>query len=107
VSKISDADSSGQKAGLLMLDVLCGMSLSGGCNSMSKAHDRQKVTATLVILPSLERSDEFVARITIQRVIFDKAARIVVLERVDDAATYQQVFERIAKATFIQVSDHD
>jgi hypothetical protein len=81
--------------------------MSGGCDSMSKAHDEQHITATLVVLPSLARSDEFVVRITIQRVIYDKVERIVVLERVDDAATYQQVFDKITKATFIQVSEND
>ncbi len=61
----------------------------------------------MVVLPSLAREREYVTRITIQRVIFDKAERIKVLERIDDAAIYQQIFDNLSKAIFIQVSDND
>jgi hypothetical protein len=61
----------------------------------------------MVVLPSLAREHEFVTRITIQRVIFDKAERIKVLERIDDAETYQRIFDNLSKALFIQVSDND
>ncbi len=74
---------------------------------MSTAKDEQHITLTMVVLPSLARSGEYVMRITIQRVIFDKAERIKVLERIDDAGTYQQIFENLSKAIFIQVSEND
>ena len=106
-SKISDADSASEKTVLFMLDLLCVISLSGGCDSTSKAKDEQHITATLVVLPSLARSDEFVARITIQRVIYDKSERIAVLERIEDAEIYQQAFDKLSKSMYIQVSEND
>ncbi len=106
-SKISDADSAGEKTGLFILDLLCVASLSGSCDAMSSAKDEQHITLTMVVLPSLARRGEYVTRITIQRVIFDKAERIKVLERIDDAETYQQIFENLSKAIFIQVSEND
>ena len=106
-SKVSDADSAGEKTGLFILDLFCGVAGGGGCDAMSSAKDEQQITLTMVVLPSLARSGEYVTRITIQRVIFDKAERIKVLERIDDAETYQQIFENLSKAIFIQVSEND
>jgi len=106
-SKVSDADSAGEQTGLFIFDLLCLATGSGGCNAMSFAKDEQHITLTMVVLPSLARRGEYVTRITIQRVIFDKAERIKVLERIDDAETYQQIFENLSKAIFIQGSEND
>jgi hypothetical protein len=67
--------------------------------------DEQRVTVTMVVRPSLARRGEFVTRITIQRAIFDKTGKIKVLESIDDAETYQQVFEKLSKAIFIQIGE--
>lgn len=106
-SKVSDADSAVETTGLILLDVLCAISGGGGCDASKSARDEQHITLTMVVLPSLAREGEYVTRITIQRVIFDKAERIKVLERIDDAAIYQQIFDNLSKAIFIQVSDND
>jgi len=106
-SKVSDADSAAEKTGLLILDFFCVVSGSGDCDAMSSAKDEQHITLTMVVLPSLARSGEYVARITIQRVIYDKERRIKVLERIDDAETYQQIFENLSKTIFIQVGEND
>lgn len=101
-SKITDADSTSEKTGLFFLDLLCAVG-GGGCDALSTARDDQHITLTMVVLPSLARSGEFTARITIQRVIYDKMDRIKVLERIDDAETYQQIFDNLQKSLFIQV----
>jgi hypothetical protein len=106
-SKVTDADSSSQKTGLFILDLLCVISMSGGCDAMSKASDEQHLTVTMVVLPSLARSGEYITRITIQGVMYNKAEQILVLERIDDAETYQQVFDNLRKAIYIQVSEND
>ena len=106
-SKVSDADSAGEKTGLFMLDLLCAVTSGGGCDAMSSAKDEQHIILTMVVLPSLAHSGEYVTRITIQRVIFDKEERIKVLERIDDAETYQQIFANLSKAIFIQASEND
>jgi hypothetical protein len=59
----------------------------------------------MVVLPSLAREGEYSIRITIQRVIYDKADRIKVLERIDDAETYQAIFDNLRKSLFLQEGD--
>ncbi len=104
-SKVTDADSASEKTGLFFLDMLCVISGGGGCDSMSTAQDDQHIILTMVVLPSLAHSGEYQARITIQRVIYDKMRRIKVLERIDDAETYQQIFDNLRKSLFIQVGE--
>ena len=104
-SKISDADSAGEKTGLFFLDMLCVLSGSGSCDNMSTAKDDQHITLTMVVLPSLARDRQYSVRITIQRVIYDKMDRIVMLERIDDAETYQMIFDNLRKSLFIQEGD--
>jgi len=102
-SKVSDADSTSEKTGLILLGLACAASNRVHCYPMSSAMDEQRITVTMVVRPSLSRSGEYTARITIQRIIFDKSGQMKVLERIEDAETYQQVFEILAKAIFIQV----
>jgi len=103
-SKLSDADSAGEKTGLFFLDMLCAMG-GGGCDASSTARDDQHITLTMVVLPSLARDGEYSVRITIQRVIHDKVDRIKILERIDDAETYQAIFDNLRKSLFIQEGD--
>jgi hypothetical protein len=102
-SKVTDADSASEKTGLMFLDILCALGGGGGCDAMSTAQDDQHITLTMVALPSLARDDEYTVRITIQRVIYDKMDRIKVLERIDDAEIYQEIFDNLRKSLFIQV----
>lgn len=104
-SKVTDADSRSEKTALFFLDLLCAMGGSGDCDAMSQAQDDQHITLTMVVLPSLERNGEYAVRITIQRVIYDKMDRVKVLERIDNAETYQQIFDNLRKSLFIQVGD--
>ena len=104
-SKVTDADSTSEKVGLFFLDLLCGVGGSSGCNNSSSAKDDQHITLTMVVLPSLARIDEYAVRITLQRVIYDKIDRIKVLERIDDAETYQHIFDNLRKSLYIQVGE--
>ncbi len=101
-SKVSDADSGSEKAGLIFLDILCAIG-SGGCNYTSTASDEQHIILTMVVLPSLERSGEYSVRVTVQRVVYDKEARIKVLQQLVDAGTYQEIFDNLLKSLYIQV----
>ena len=65
------------------------------------------ITVCLVVLPCLARSGEFVTRITIQGVLYNKAEQILVLERIDDAEIYQEIFDNPRKSIYIQVSEND
>jgi len=106
-TKVTDADSASQKTGLFFLDMLCVISMAGGCDAMSMASDERHLTVTMVVLPSLARSGEYVTRITIQGVLYNKARKILVLEKIDDAETYQQIFDNLRKSIYIQVSEND
>ncbi|MDJ0698773.1 MAG: hypothetical protein QNJ07_02855 [Woeseiaceae bacterium] len=103
-SRVSDADDTGEKAGLFLLDILCAAG-GGDCDKMSTAKDEQRIILTMVVLPSLERSGEYSVRVTIQRIIFDVESRIKILERIDTPEVYQDVFDNLRQALFIEVSE--
>ncbi len=103
-SKVTDADSIAEKTGLIFLDFICAIG-GGGCNALSTAKDDQRITLTMVVLPSLAREGEYAVRITIQRVVYDKEDRIRVLDRIDEPEIYQAVFDNLRKSLFIQEGD--
>ena len=88
----------------MFLDILCNLG-GGGCNALSTAKDDQRITLTMVVLPSLAREGEYVVRITIQRVVYDKEDRIRVLDRIDEPEIYQAIFDNLRKSLFIQEGD--
>jgi hypothetical protein len=104
-SKLSDADSTSEKTGLILLDMLCFAGGSTDCTAFSGASDSQKITVTLVVLPSLSRKGEFVSRITLQRVVFDKQKRVKYMGVIDNQEIYQQIFEKLAKSIFLEVNE--
>jgi len=104
-SKVSDADDSGEKVGLFFLDLLCAASQNASCDSMSTAKDEQRLILTMVVLPSLARSNDYSVRVTLQRVIFDKEDRVKIQERITSPDIYQKVFDNLREALFIEVSE--
>ena len=72
---------------------------------MSTAQDEQHVILTMVVLPSLSRSDQFTVRVTLQRVIYDKMDRVRVMERIDDEQIYLDVFDNLRQSLFIQLEE--
>jgi hypothetical protein len=104
-SKVSDADDKGEKRGLFFLDLLCAATGSASCNHASKAKDEQQLLLTIVVLPSLERSGEYAVRVTLQRIIYDTQARIKTLERIEIPEVYQEIFDNLRNALFIEVNE--
>jgi len=102
-SKLADADSSAEKTGLLVADILCAM-MGGDCAAMSTASDEQLIMLTLVVLPSLANRNEYVARVTLQRIVRDKMDRVKVRESIEEPEEYQQIFARLSKSIFLQVN---
>ena len=100
-SKVADADSSGEQVGLFMMDLVCVL-MTGDCNAMSTASDRQLILLTLVVQPSLSNTDKYVARVTLQRVVYDTMERIKLKEAIHEPEMYHQIFERLAKSIFLE-----
>lgn len=103
-SKVSDADDSREKTGLFLLDILCAAGNNHNCDNMSRAKDEQRIILTMVVLPSLERGGEYSVRITMQRIIFDKGDRVKILERISIPEVYQEVFDNLRQALFLEVN---
>lgn len=106
-SKVTDADSTSEKTGLFMLDLLCALgngAAAGNCHAMDNASDKQKVAVTLVVLPSLAKKGDYVARVTVQRIVYNKKERVILMEPVVDAETYQKIFEKLSQSIFLQVN---
>ena len=103
-SKTVDASSSAEMAALVMLDIFCALGGSGGCGMSATAADSQLLHLTMVVSPSLERSDEFVVRVTLTRVVMDVQQRIKMLQNIEDPQVYQEIFARLDKAVFLEVN---
>ncbi len=106
-SKVVDADSTRQKAGLIAADVAAVILsvLSGsspGDSAYDTADDEFRLKITLVVLPSLAREGEHTARITLQQTLIDKAARVKKMGVIDDPVVYQEIFEKLSKALFLE-----
>jgi hypothetical protein len=101
-SKVADGALPGEKAALFMADLLCAL-MAGDCSAMSTATDDQLILLTLVVQPSVANPNEYVARITLQRVIYDVAERVKHTEPIHEAEFYQQIFARLSKSLFLEV----
>lgn len=101
-SKVADADSAGEQFGLFMVDLMCAL-VAGDCQAMDAASDEQMIMLTFVVQPSLANTEEFVARVTLQRVVYDTQSRVTLREPIHEPEMYQQIFDRLSKSVFLEV----
>jgi hypothetical protein len=103
-SKTSDASSNSAIAGYTMLDLLCA---AGGthCDASGKIPDKFRTTITMVVLPSLARPGEFTARITLHYATINNRGQVIGQKSIVEEETYQQVFEILSKAIFVQANE--
>jgi len=103
-SKTSDASSNSAIAGYTMLDLLCA---AGGthCDASGKIPDKFRTTITMVVLPSLARPGEFTARITLHYATINNRGQVIGQKSIVEKETYQQVFEILSKAIFVQANE--
>lgn len=102
-SKVVDADDAGEKAGLILMEIICAAGGSS-CGYMATASDEEKFLLTLVVLPRLAKKGEYTARITLQRILYDKQERIKERGVIGDAETYQRIFDKLSKSIFLETS---
>jgi len=102
-SKLSDAESPREQMALLLVDMVC---MLGGndCGALATASDDQQITLTLVVQPSLATPDKYVARVTLQRVVYDTVQRVLLKEPLNDPAIYQAIFDRLGKSIFMEAT---
>lgn len=106
-SKLVDADSAAQKAGLIALDVVnvvlaaLGAGRSGS-SAYAGADDEIGLDLTLVVLPSLAREGEYTARFTLQSTLYDKAERVKKRHVIQEPIVYQEIFDKLSKSLFLE-----
>ena len=95
-SKKASAKDAGQIAGAVALALLTG--------SVTPTDDEQKIRICLVIQEALEDETASVARITIQRVIWNTEGKISRVESINSPDLYQAFFDKLSKATFLEAN---
>ena len=95
-SKKADATNAGQIAGVLLV--------AGATGTATPTDDEQKIRICLVLQEALENATSSVARITIQRVIWDTQGKISRVESINAPELYQAFFEKLSKATFLEAN---
>jgi hypothetical protein len=95
-SKKADATNAGQVAGAIALALLTG--------TVTPTDDEQKIRICLVLQETLDDATASVARITIQRVIWNTQGKISRVESINAPELYQAFFEKLSKATFLEAN---
>ena len=93
-SKKADAKRAGQIAGAVALALLTG--------TVTPTDKEQKIRICLVIQETLEDQTSSVARITIQRVIWNTQGKLSRVESINAPELYQAFFDKLSKATFLE-----
>lgn len=95
-SKQADAKNGGQIAGAVLLALLTG--------TVTPTDKEQKIRICLVIQAALEDKASSVARITIQRVVWNTQGAISRVESINAPELYQAFYDKLSKATFLQAN---
>jgi hypothetical protein len=95
-SKKADATNAGQIIGAVMVALLTG--------SVTPTDDEQKIRICLVLQESLNDPNSSVARITMQRIIWNTQGRISRVESIKAPELYQAFFDKLSKAAFLEAN---
>lgn len=95
-SKKADAKKAGQIAGAIALALLTG--------TVTPTDDEQKIRICLVLQETLDDPTSSVARITIQRVIWNTQGKISRVESINSPDLYQAFFDKLSKAAFLEAN---
>ena len=95
-SKNADARDTGQILGAITVALLTGV--------VPPTDKEQNIRICLVIQEALDKQKSSVARITIQRVIWNTEGHISRVESVHSPELYQAFFDKLSKATFLEAN---
>ncbi|MCZ6604615.1 MAG: hypothetical protein O7A03_05670 [Alphaproteobacteria bacterium] len=95
-SKDRDATETGQVVGAIVLAVLFGVS--------QPIDDTQKIRASIVTKAYGDEDNPTYTsvRVTFQRIVWDNRGKISKVEHLDDPKFYQEFFDRLSKAIFLE-----
>ena len=93
-SKERDATETGQVVGAVVVAALFGV--------VPQIDKNQKIRASLVTRPHGEEGNQTAVRITFQRIVWNTRNEISKLETLDDPKLYQEFFEKLSKAIFLE-----
>lgn len=95
-SKQADAKNAGQIAGAIALALLTG--------TVTPTDKEQKIRICLVLQEALDDPTSSVARITIQRVVWNTQGNITRVESINAPELYQAFYDKLSKATFLEAN---
>lgn len=95
-SKQADAKKAGQIIGAVLVALVTG--------SVAPTDHEQKIRICLVLQESLGDPDSSVARITIQRIIWNSQGQISRVESINSPEIYQAFFDKLSKAIFLEAN---
>jgi hypothetical protein len=93
-SKERDATEAGQVAAALTMAILFGTSM--------RIDEKQRIRVSVVTCPAGENSERTSVRVTFQRVVWDNYGQISKLEKLNDVKMYQEFFDKLSKAIFLE-----
>jgi hypothetical protein len=70
----------------------------------------QKIRVSLVARPadlnvSAANSESFLVRITVQRLVWNDQGQLTRSEAIDEAAIYQEFFDKLSKSLFLEANE--
>ncbi|KGK01534.1 hypothetical protein [Thalassotalea sp. ND16A] len=95
-SKMIDATDAGQVLGSILVAILIG--------SSAPVDDKQKIRVCLVVHQGLGDSQSSLARITIQRIVWNTQGKISKAQSVKEPELYTAFFEKLSKAVFLEAN---
>ena len=93
-SKMRSAENAGQIAGAILIALL-----GGGAMPVDK---EQKMRASVVTRPVGEHEEYIAVRVTFQRIVWNTQGQVTKSESLIDPAIYQEFFEKLSKAIFLE-----
>jgi len=93
-SKDRSAVDAGQVAGKITLAILFSVDIA--------VDETQKFRASIVARPS---GQEIAVRVSFQRIVWNENGQISRLERIDDPKIYQEFFDKLSKAVFLEAHE--
>lgn len=92
-SKMRSAKDAGQIVGAILIALL------GGNMPVDK---EQKMRASVVTRPVGERGEYIAVRVTFQRIVWNTQGQVTKAESLIDPAIYQEFFDKLSKAIFLE-----